>query len=275
MNQLQVFNHSIFGELPILVVNNTECFGAVEAARSLSFGNPYDAIKNHVDEDDLAVHEVIDRLGRKQQKKFINESGLYSLIFGAAKQGNNPEIKERAKKFKRWVTSEVLPSIRKTGSYSVGIDETQLSPELQIMSRMVKSLARAELEQKRLENEIKQTNERLDNVSNIVALNPKDWRQEVNKIINSIAFKHSKDKSYRDIRNESYQLLEARAKCDLERRLQNKRKTMALEGVSKSQIDKANKMDVIESDKRLTEIYLAIIKEMAIKYQISLEGRAI
>lgn len=131
MNQLQVFNHSMFGELPILVVNNTECFGAVEAARSLSFGNPYDAIKNHVDEDDLAVHEVIDRLGRKQQKKFINESGLYSLIFGAAKQGNNPEIKERAKKFKRWVTSEILPSIRKHGAYMTPqkIEEVLLNPD--------------------------------------------------------------------------------------------------------------------------------------------------
>lgn len=275
MNQLQSFNHKLFGELPILLINNIEWFGAVEAASALSFSDPYKAITNHVDEDDSTVHPVIDRLGRKQNKKFVNESGLYSLIFGAAKQGNNPDIKEKAKIFKRWVSSEVLPSIRKTGSYSVGIDESQLSPELQIMSRMVKSLARAELEQKRLENEIKQTNERLDNVSNIVALNPKDWRPEVNKIINSIAFKHNKDKSYRDIRNESYQLLETRAKCDLDRRLQNKRKTMALEGASKSQIDKANKMDIIESDKRLTEIYLAIIKEMAIKYQISLNGRAI
>lgn len=91
--------------------------GATESASSLSFSNPYDAIKNHVDEDDLAVHEVIDSLGRKQQKKFINESGIYSLIIGAAKQGNNSEIQVKAKAFKRWITSEVLPTIRKTGGY--------------------------------------------------------------------------------------------------------------------------------------------------------------
>ncbi|WP_342489144.1 BRO family protein [Cytobacillus sp. FSL W7-1323] len=118
MNQLTNFNHAMFGELPVIIMNDVEWFGASEVAKSLSYGNPYDAIKNHVERDDLAVHDIIDRLGRKQNKKFINESGLYSLIFGAAKQGNNKEIKENAKKFKRWVTSEVLPSIRKTGSYN-------------------------------------------------------------------------------------------------------------------------------------------------------------
>ncbi|WP_044894813.1 phage antirepressor KilAC domain-containing protein [Bacillus alveayuensis] len=117
MNQMQIFNHPMFGELPVLVVDGIEWFGATEAAKSLSFTNPHVAIKNHVEEDDLTVHEVIDNLGRKQSKKFVNESGLYSLIFGAAKQGNNPEIKEKAKRFKRWVTAEVLPSIRKHGAY--------------------------------------------------------------------------------------------------------------------------------------------------------------
>lgn len=275
MSQLQIFTHSAFGDLPIVVSNNIEWFGAVEAATALSYSDPHKAISNHVDDDDSMVHPVIDRLGRKQYKKFINESGLYSLIFGAAKQGNNPEIRENARKFKRWVTSEVLPQLRKTGSYILGIDETQLSPELQLMSRMVKALARSEIEQKRLDAEIKKTNKRIDEVSNIVALNPKDWRSEVNKIINTIAFKLGGEKSYKDIRNESYQLLEIRARCDLNRRLQNLRKNLALEGASKSKINGVNKMDVIEKDKRLTEIYLAIVKEMAIKYQVSLDGRAI
>lgn len=117
MNELQNFTHEIFGTLPVIMINGIESFGATEAAKSLSFGNPYDAIKNHVDLDDLADHEVIDRLGRKQNKKFVNESGLYSLIIGAAKQGNNKEIQSKAKLFKRWVTNEILPSIRQTGGY--------------------------------------------------------------------------------------------------------------------------------------------------------------
>lgn len=117
MNQLTNFNHKMFGELPVIIVNDIEWFGASESAKALSFSNPRAAIINHVDTEDVTVHDIPTNSGI-QNKKFINESGLYSLIFGAAKQGNNKEIKENAKKFKRWVTSEVLPSIRKTGSYS-------------------------------------------------------------------------------------------------------------------------------------------------------------
>lgn len=117
MNQLKTFEHDIFGMLPVIVVNEIELFGATEAAKSLSFSNPYTALPNHVEEDDLTVQEVIDNLGRKQNKKFVNESGLYSLIIGASKQGNNKSIQEKAKTFKHWVTSDVLPTIRKTGGY--------------------------------------------------------------------------------------------------------------------------------------------------------------
>lgn len=119
MSKVKVFNNSIFGELPVIVVDEEELFGAIEAALALTFVDPHKAVKNHVDGDDWTVHPVTDALGRTQQKKFINESGLYSLIFGAAKQGNNLEIKEKAKQFKRWVTKEVLPAIRREGTYSV------------------------------------------------------------------------------------------------------------------------------------------------------------
>lgn len=111
---------------------------------------------------------------------------------------------------------------------------------------------------------------KVNDITTIVAINPKDWRPDVNRILNTIVKKSGM--SYQDIRKESYELLEARAKCNLNIRLENKKKNALLEGASKSKASKINKMDVIESDKRLTEIYLAIVKEMAIKYQISLEG---
>lgn len=152
MNQLQVFKGSQFGELPVIIINNSEWFGATEAAVALSFSNPYDAIKNHVDEDDLAVHEVIDRLGRKQTKKFMNESGLYSLILGAAKQGNNPEIREKAKEFKRWVTSDVLPTIRKTGGY-VANEDLFINTYLPHADDQTKLIFKATLETVRKANE--------------------------------------------------------------------------------------------------------------------------
>ncbi|MEK8132934.1 Bro-N domain-containing protein [Paenibacillus filicis] len=116
--QVQVFNHQMFGDLPVIVVNGVEWFGTTEAAISLTFSDPYAAVRNHIDDEDLMVHPVLTG-GGVQHKKFTNESGLYSLILGAAKQGNNPEIKAKAKEYKRWITSEVLPAIRRTGRYEI------------------------------------------------------------------------------------------------------------------------------------------------------------
>jgi phage antirepressor YoqD-like protein len=151
MNQLQVFNHQIFGELPVMIVDGVEWFGATEAASALSFSRPHDAIKNHVEEEDSAVHVVLTN-GGKQNKKFINESGLYSLIFGAAKQGNNPEIKEKAKRFKRWVTVEVLPTIRKTGGY-VSNEDLFIQTYLPFADDQTKMMFRGVLETVRRQNE--------------------------------------------------------------------------------------------------------------------------
>lgn len=98
-------------EFTMILINGELYFNANEVANTLEFGNPHQAIATHVDKDDIQKMEVIDSLGRKQLANFLNESGLYALTFGSKK--------ESAQKFKKWVTSEVLPSIRKTGSYSI------------------------------------------------------------------------------------------------------------------------------------------------------------
>lgn len=84
-------------------------FNANDVCDALQIGNARQALDTHVDSDDVQKMDTIDTIGRKQQTNHINESGLYALIFGSEK----PE----AKKFKRWVTREVLPSIRQTGEY--------------------------------------------------------------------------------------------------------------------------------------------------------------
>lgn len=86
-------------------------FNASDVCDALEMGNPSQAIKSHVDVDDLQKLEVIDNLGRTQRANHVNESGLYALILGSTK--------DAAKRFKRWVTGEVLPAIRKAGAYSV------------------------------------------------------------------------------------------------------------------------------------------------------------
>ncbi|WP_044737256.1 phage antirepressor KilAC domain-containing protein [Geobacillus kaustophilus] len=150
-NTPKVFKHEMFGELPVVVVGGVEWFGGVEAAKALGFLKPHDALANHVDEEDSAVHVVLTSGGR-QSKKFINESGLYSLIFGAAKQGNNPEIREKAKQFKRWVTAEVLPTIRKTGGY-VANEDMFINTYLPFADEQTKLMFRGVLETVRRQNE--------------------------------------------------------------------------------------------------------------------------
>lgn len=99
-------------------------FIAKQVCDILRFKNPWDALKNHVDPDDIFKFEMNDRLNRKQTVNCVNESGLYALIFGSKLP--------KAKKFKRWVTNEVLPAIRKQGCYSAQEqDSTLISNEQQ------------------------------------------------------------------------------------------------------------------------------------------------
>jgi prophage antirepressor-like protein len=85
-------------------------FNAADVCEALELSNPRDALAKHVDSDDVAKRDIIDNLGRTQHANHVNESGLYALILGSTK--------EAAKRFKWWVTSEVLPAIRKTGAYA-------------------------------------------------------------------------------------------------------------------------------------------------------------
>lgn len=115
MNEIQIFNNSEFGEVRTLVVNNEPYFVGKDVAAALGYERPAKAILDHVDDEDKDEVPIQDSIGRMQNTPIINESGLYSLIL-SSKLPN-------AKKFKRWVTNEVLPSIRKNGSYSMKKDD--------------------------------------------------------------------------------------------------------------------------------------------------------
>ena len=117
MNEIQIFNSSEFGQVRSLVINGEPWLVGKDVTKALGYDNPSKAIRDHVEEEDKKVGVqnvtpyIIDSLGRKQHPTFINESGLYALVFGSKLPS--------AKKFKRWVTSEVLPALRKTGQYQV------------------------------------------------------------------------------------------------------------------------------------------------------------
>lgn len=108
MNTIQIFNNSEFGNIRTVHINGTPYFVGNDVARALEYKNPRKAILDHIDNEDKGVTKC-DTLGGGQNLTIINESGLYSLILLSKLP--------KAKEFKRWVTAEVLPTIRKTGSY--------------------------------------------------------------------------------------------------------------------------------------------------------------
>ena len=110
MNELQIFNNKDFGSVRTITKDNEPMFCLVDVCRALDITHVTD-VKNRLKQDGVGTSEVIDSLGRKQTATFINESNLYKVIF----QSRKPS----AEKFTDWVTDEVIPSIRKTGSYAV------------------------------------------------------------------------------------------------------------------------------------------------------------
>ena len=111
MNELQIFNNEEFGNVRSLMIDNEPWFVGKDVAEALGYKNVRDSLARHIDSDDKRDGVVIhDSMGREQKPIIINESGLYSLILSSKL--------ESAKKFKHWVTSEVLPTLRKTGSYA-------------------------------------------------------------------------------------------------------------------------------------------------------------
>ena len=123
MNDIQIFKNPEFGEIRTIEHDGEPWFVGKDVARALGYGEGKslaNAVADHVAAEDKGVTEMVTPGGR-QKMTIINESGLYSLIFGSKL--------ESAMRFKRWVTSEVLPSIRKTGSYTV----PKLSKEMQAL----------------------------------------------------------------------------------------------------------------------------------------------
>ncbi len=99
-----------------VIIDEEPYFVGKDVAVNLQYRQPADAIRNHVQPEDKGVYKL-STPGGDQNMTVINESGLYDLIFDASRQSKNSEVQENAKKFRHWVTSEVLPAIRKHGAY--------------------------------------------------------------------------------------------------------------------------------------------------------------
>lgn len=145
------------------------------------------------------------------------------------------------------------------------IDTSGLSPQLQMFKQLWDGLAQKEIQDARRDQDIKVLQESVTTIKDTIVSRDEDWRNSINKMFNNAAM-HTETKNFQLLRNDSYKMLEDRARCDLDKRLRNLVDRLRQTGATKTQISKSSKLDVIESDPRLKEIYTSIVKELSVRH---------
>ncbi len=180
---------------------------------------------------------------------FIPESVFYLLAMKAKS--------ETAIAFQKWLAVDVIPTIRKTGGYNTQIKTDPMS----LLKLTYDALEQTNDRVAKVENDVQ-------GIREVVAIDSTSWREETSKLLRKIGNTFGDKTSYQEVRNESYKLLEKSMGVNLSTRLTNKRRRMAEEGICKSKRDRLNNLDIIQDDKKLIEGYVAIVKELAIKYGV-------
>ena len=194
MNNLQIFKNEEFGEIRTLTINNEPYFVGKDVAEVLGYANSKDAIQKHVDDEDkqiiqrsqFATLEIPNR-----GLTIINESGLYSLILSSKLS--------TAKKFKRWVTSEVLPNIRKHGNYIVNSQPIELGNQMlnlaqgtQIMAQVVQGmLGTVNNLQVFVQDSIQAKDKQIDDIANLVGIKSKNRCDLIQLVKNTLIKKYN------------------------------------------------------------------------------------
>lgn len=250
MNELQTFENELF-QVSAKLENGQPLFDVEQVAKSLGITQSkgstifvrWERVNAYLPLDSPDVGKG----------DFIPEPLVYKLAFKASN--------EIAEKFQDWLAIEVIPSIRKTGSY----ETPKPKNELEILQGTINELVKQNERVTQLEGQV-------NNISNIVSLDNVDWRNKVNVILKKIANNWSGIEPYRSVKNLSYERFEKRAGCKLDIRLNNRKERAVAQGMTKTYVNKINKLDVIQEEKRLVEIYIQVIKEMAIQFKVNINN---
>lgn len=259
MNQIKLFSNDELGIQVRTIMNDDGSISINAEDTAIGFGW-YEEKSGKVYPRWRTINGYLKEFGFSQEvakEDFIPESLYYML---GMKAGN-----ERAVKYQKWLAMEVLPCIRKTGSYNVSKPiciEDVLIESLQEMKAMKEQFAKHD-------KEITSVKDRVESIREVVALDTTSWREETSNILKKIGHSLGGGQIYSQVRTESYELLEKRMGVSLATRLTNKRRRMADEGICKSKRDKLSYVDIIAEDKKLIEGYMAIVKEMAIRYGVA------
>lgn len=266
-NKVQVFNSDVFGEIRTVEIDNEIWFFGKDIADKLGYVNPQKAIRTHIDSEDKTVNEMVTINGTAPV--LINESGMYSLILSSKLPS--------AKEFKHWITSEVLPTIRKTGSYSI-VNRTNLSPQLQAIGQIFDTLVMIETKQNEtiekiieveekvesVESKVADTEERLDKAEEKIDDISTTWKEHINSIIDAVCKKNGLHNPMQKAK--LFDKLEEKEHCNLKSRTTRLKQRKRKSGIKSINCINVTKMDAVDDDKRLRQSFEEIVKEWSDEY---------
>lgn len=246
MNELQVFRYQ-GNEVRTVEVNGEPWFVLKDVCAVLGIGNSR-MVFDRLDSDEKGVSQI-DTPGGLQNVNIVNESGLYNVLL----RSDKPE----AKPLRKWVTSEVLPSIRKTGSYN----QKPLSPV-----EMFAMQAQINLEQERRLKAVEQKQAVLDGVMDVMAapmLAEDGWQEKAQKAINTAVERFQTN--HQTFRAELYEDVERVGHVDLETRQTRLRKRMKNAGATATECKGVSKLHVIARDPKLRPVFETLLKQKVIR----------
>ena len=247
MNELQIFNNPEFGDMRIIELNGEPWFVGKDVATALGYAEPTKAVRERVDSEDRGVSKI-DTPSGAQEMTIINESGLYSLVLSSKLPS--------AKKFKRWVTSEVLPALRKHGSYqgrpksSAEMFYAQAQINMEVEQRMT------ELEQ--ANRDVTRKFSETVALFSLPAVSKDDWQAEMNRAINRLCEGYGLN--HQTTRGDMYAELENEIGCNLTARQSRLRERLRRNGATAKEANAVTKLTVIAQDAKLRVAFEGIVR---------------
>jgi len=245
MNELQIFNHPDFGQVRTYEENGKVLFCGVDVAFTLGYSKPRNALAQHCKG---ALKRGIQTNGGMQEMIFIPESDLYRLVFGSKLP--------TAEKFTDWVTEEVLPSIRRTGGYTV--QPTPMTPA-QLIAAQAQLLVDMEKRMDEVQGQTRALEAKVDTAMKALSRPAEDhWRSDMDKAIKDL--NTDMGWSLPKLRGKLFAELEHTVNCNLDARLRCLRNRKKKTGMRYRDAALLGKLDAIAADKQLRAIFEGIVR---------------
>ena len=245
MNDLQIFTNPDFGEVRTIEENGSVMFCGSDVAKALGYSNPRDAISRHC--RGVVKRDTPTESGM-QEMSFIPESDLYRLVFGSKLP--------TAERFTDWVTEEILPAIRRHGSYS----RKPLTPAEQLLAQ-ANVLVEQERRLSALEETAEKTSRAIEMIAAPAASTRDTWQEETGKAIRQMCAEYALN--YHSTTGDLYKELEGRAGIDLDARKRNLQKRLRANGATATECKAVSKLSVIARNPQLREIFTGIVQRKA------------